>query len=885
MAKHRRARGAFVWVLLFAGAFVVGSMGAALAYFLVKVTDPPGNNAVASAAVLSAPTSAAVTETGSNTTVKVSWTNPTTQLASARYVVVETGTAVVCTDPQTVDSCSVSNLTPGRAYTFTVHASIGTHWRSGTTTASVTTVKVTTAALPNGTVGTPYTTRLQAIGGPPGTAFTWALSSGSLPKWATLHPTGTITGTPTSAGKTTGLVFKVTDGSDVSALSVPLSITVTKRATTLDVVSLPDPSVTGEPVAIVAAPVGGTDMARPTGTVTFDLSDANGNHISCAGGTTQAIPAFLGHAVCIPTVPLQAVDSPYRATASYTGDARFKGSTGALTPIQTVNPDKTTTILTSSSQVRSGFSGSDRLFVGAGHSVSFQKVRYTASIRADLPGLGVPGPVGAVTFKATDAAGQASVLCATVPLSEGSATCTDNGAFKAVDGPYAVTATYAPTPDNYISSSATVTEDVSPAPSPFDITVTGTTEATATYGGKASLAASGLPQGATGTVTFATVGEEGHHALTLCSYSYPSRTSCTTPATLNAGSYRIGAQFTDSTGNYASTSAQNTVHLSVNPAQTDFQVQDDNGLGAASLGPSEAQAPTGSQTLGVTGLPRGASGTVTFRAANPELTLCSFSYPTSGTCTTGILPGGVYTGITASFHDATGNYTSSVSTNALGFTVYVAPSFTSGAGATFTAGGTGTVTVRTSGYPQARVGVATLPPWATLSTNGNGTATLSGSPPLGTRGSIGLTLTASNGVAPAATQSFTLTVVTPLAGLSVVDASGGVLVCSTTTQAKVTCTDSTLGATGGLSWKVELVDASGHALTNTTGEPLVVKGVYATVASPGASFTPADSTVPEGTSQALSAFSLVGKGPTWQATVVLTLTLGARTFTVTVAAS
>ena len=42
--------------------------------------------------------------------------------------------------------------------------------------------------------------------------------------------------------------------------------------------------------------------------------------------------------------------------------------------------------------------------------------------------------------------------------------------------------------------------------------------------------------------------------------------------------------------------------------------------------------------------------------------------------------------------------------------------------------------------------------------NGNGTATLSGTPAASTAGTYPLTITAANGVAPNATQSFTLTV-------------------------------------------------------------------------------------------------------------------------------
>ena len=53
---------------------------------------------------------------------------------------------------------------------------------------------------------------------------------------------------------------------------------------------------------------------------------------------------------------------------------------------------------------------------------------------------------------------------------------------------------------------------------------------------------------------------------------------------------------------------------------------------------------------------------------------------------------------------------------------------------------------------------ASLPSGVTFSDNGDGTATLAGTPAAGTGGSYPITITATNGVSPDATQSFTLTV-------------------------------------------------------------------------------------------------------------------------------
>ncbi len=57
---------------------------------------------------------------------------------------------------------------------------------------------VTTAALPAATIGTAYSTTLQAMGGVG--PYTWSVSSGTLPTWASLSASGIITGTPTASG-------------------------------------------------------------------------------------------------------------------------------------------------------------------------------------------------------------------------------------------------------------------------------------------------------------------------------------------------------------------------------------------------------------------------------------------------------------------------------------------------------------------------------------------------------------------------------------------------------------------------------------------------------------------------------------------------------------
>ena len=84
---------------------------------------------------------------------------------------------------------------------------------------------------------------------------------------------------------------------------------------------------------------------------------------------------------------------------------------------------------------------------------------------------------------------------------------------------------------------------------------------------------------------------------------------------------------------------------------------------------------------------------------------------------------------------------------------------TSGADPTFVVGTAGTFSVTTTGNPVAKITESgNLPAGVTFTDNGDGTATLAGTPAAGTRGSYPFTITASNGVGTDASQSFTLTV-------------------------------------------------------------------------------------------------------------------------------
>lgn len=104
----------------------------------------------------------------------------------------------------------------------------GYSWATGAPAGQLT---VTTSSLPAASTGTPYSAGLAATGGT-GTGYTWSITSGALPSWASLNAaTGVISGTPGAAG-TSNFTVQVQDSGGNRA-SKPLGITVGTSGWTL----------------------------------------------------------------------------------------------------------------------------------------------------------------------------------------------------------------------------------------------------------------------------------------------------------------------------------------------------------------------------------------------------------------------------------------------------------------------------------------------------------------------------------------------------------------------------------------------------------------------------------------------------------------------------
>jgi hypothetical protein len=196
---------------------------------------------------------------------------------------------------------------------------------------------------------------------------------------------------------------------------------VNKDGTTTTVTDTPNPSVTGQSVALTAT-VASSHTGTPTGAVAFS-----------SGGTTitgcGSVPVTSGQAVCHTTTLPVGSDS---ISAVYSGDSTFATSTGTAT--QTVNKADTAAALASS----------------ANPSVFGQPVTFTATVSVTAPGAGTP--TGSVTFS-----DGTTTLCTTPLDNNGQATCQVSN--LAVGG-HSVTAAYAGDPSFNASTSSPLAQTV-----------------------------------------------------------------------------------------------------------------------------------------------------------------------------------------------------------------------------------------------------------------------------------------------------------------------------------------------------------------------------------------------------------------------------------------
>ena len=210
--------------------------------------------------------------------------------------------------------------------------------------------------------------------------------------------------------------------------------------------------------------------------------------------------------------------------------------------------------------------------------------------------------------------------------------------------------------------------------------------------------------------------------------------------TAAVGPYPVTISATNSSGSTATLNLVITVAASGPPIFTSTATPDFNVNQAGSFAVTTTAAPDA--TLTETGLlPAGLS----FAAGTtPGTALISGTPTVAGT-----------TSVTVTATNSVGS-----ATQTLKIVVASGPTFTSANSATFVAGAQGSFAITTGGVPAPSIGwIGTLPSGITLTDNGDGTATLAGTPAAGLAGtSTPITLSASN-AAGNGTQDFTISIV------------------------------------------------------------------------------------------------------------------------------
>lgn len=277
--------------------------------FTVTVTDSETPTAKTATANLSIAVNPALTVTTVSLPAGVIGTSYNQTLAAAGGISPYTWAVTTATLPAGLSlngTAGVISGTPSGTFTgttnFTVTVTDSESPTKKTATANLSititapTLTVTTNSLPNGVISNTYSATLVASGG--AGAYTWSLTSGSLPTNLTFNANGTITGTPNETGSYP-ITVEVTDSetptpqtaskslSVVINNSAPLSVTTTSSQLPAGLNGIAYPSTalqatggvqpytwshTGNLPTGLSLSAGGTITGTPTATGTFNFT-------------------------------------------------------------------------------------------------------------------------------------------------------------------------------------------------------------------------------------------------------------------------------------------------------------------------------------------------------------------------------------------------------------------------------------------------------------------------------------------------------------------------------------------------------------------------------------------------------------------------------------
>ncbi len=742
----------------------VSYSGLALGSHTLTVT---GNGATPASATWTVDTSLPSVPTGvsanaiSSTQVNLAWTASSDNTGVTGYDIYRNGTLLTTTSG-TGTTYSDTSVTASKLYSYTLDA------RDGAGNVSAQSSPPATATTPTGpsgpalvqTAGSSTTTVNLPAASTPGDLL--VLSASVLT--GASKPITAVTDGKNSWSKATAhfVSGKNSDGElwyAPNAASVQ-SVTVTTGATT---VALQLQEFSG---VATTSPLDTSVSAANTG------SSASAGPITPAAAGELAVGFIAGHSS---TQPIN-VTSP-----GYTNEPLITTST----------PSKVSVI----SGYQALSSTGAQSFAG-----TFTTAMYWAAGIALFKAGSVPPPPGDFSVSATPTSGSAVIG---TPATSTITTATVSGAaqtvgFTATGLPAGATAQFSPSSVTSGSSStlSIATTPATPAGT-YAVTVTGTGTSTShstpfslTVNTPAAITSANtttFTQATAGTFTVTTSGtpapglsETGAlpSGVTFTDNGDGTAQLAGTPASGTSGTYPLTV-----TAAGAGTPATQSFSLVVAAQPSDFTV----GVPASATN----VAGTLTNVTVTTTVSQGASQTVGLSAAGaPSGATVSFtpqSMASGSSSTLGITPlagtpPGVYT-IAVTFTGTTQTHTASFP-----LTVNTPPTITSANTTTFTIGTAGTFTVTTSG--SSPIGVSetgALPSGVSFTDNGNGTATLAGTPAAGSNSSYPLTISASNGYGTPPNQSFSLVVnaapLPPDFGISASPPSGSVAAGSSTTTA------------------------------------------------------------------------------------------------------
>jgi len=779
----------------------------------------------------------------SSTQVNLGWTASTDNTGVTGYDIYRNGT-LLTTTTGTGTTYSDTSVTASKLYQYTVDARDGAGNVSGQSSPPV---SVTTPSAPSGP------TLVQTAGS---STTTVTLPTASTPGDLLVLSAGVFTGaskpiTAVSDGKNTWTKVMAKDvsgeNSDGELWYAPDAASVTSVTVT------------------TAASAVALQLQEFSGVATSNPLDTS---VGAAGDSTAAASGSV---------------TPAAAGELAVGFIAGHSSTQAITvtsPGFTAQP-LVTTSSPSNVTVESGYqvltSTAAQSFAG-----SFGSTMYWADGLALFKAGTPPPPPGDFSMAASPASGSAVVgTAATSTIS----TTTTSGSpqtvgFTATGLPTGTTVGFSPsTVTSGASSVMTLTASSTTPAGTYPITVTGTGTGTthttsfsltvATAPAITSAATTTFTQGAAGTFTVTTTGtpapaitESGAlpTGVKLTDNGNGTATLAGTPAIGSNASYPITITATG-----AGSPANQSFTLTVLAQPSDFSI---------GVSPTSATDVAGvaASTMVSTAVTEGAAQTVGLSATGaPTGSLMSFtpqSITSGGSSTLSITPPadatpGLYT-VTV-----TGTGTTATHTTTFALTVDTPPTITSGNTTTFTQESAGSFTVTTSGSPTIALSEnGALPNGVMFTDNGNGTATLAGTPAAGSNSSYPITINASNGFGSPASQSFVLDVnpPTPVPDFTI---------ASTPTAASVAA-----GSAATATISTTAVNGQQSVALSSSGAPpgALVSFTPSTVTSGGSSTLQV--TTASGTTPGLYTMTITGTGnasgtPTHTASYALTVTAAA----------